>query len=92
MVVVVVVVIVVVVVVVVVVVEAVSLLVIVSLLTLLSSLLLFYHLLKDPFVVTGPCPNCGVENRVFFGDVFPGLGIIIIFIINVNYYDYYHRY
>lgn len=27
-------------------------------------------LFKDPFVATGPCPNCGVENRVFFGDIF----------------------
>jgi hypothetical protein len=24
---------------------------------------------KDPFVASGPCPSCGVENRVFFGDV-----------------------
>lgn len=22
---------------------------------------------NDPFVATGPCPSCGVENRVFFG-------------------------
>jgi len=26
-------------------------------------------LFKDPFVASGPCPACGVENRVFFGDV-----------------------
>lgn len=24
---------------------------------------------KDPMVAQGPCPSCGVENRVFFGDV-----------------------
>jgi len=24
---------------------------------------------KDPLVATGPCPSCGVENKVFFGDV-----------------------
>lgn len=24
---------------------------------------------KDPFVAAGPCPSCGVENRIFFGDV-----------------------
>eukprot|EP01039_Chlorochromonas_danica_P003526 gene3526-3862_t len=24
---------------------------------------------KDPLVAYGPCPSCGVENRVFFGDV-----------------------
>lgn len=24
---------------------------------------------KDPFVAVGPCPNCGSENRIFFGDV-----------------------
>ena len=24
---------------------------------------------KDPLVAVGPCPSCGVENRVFFGDV-----------------------
>ncbi len=24
---------------------------------------------KDPFIVYGACPTCGVENRVFFGDV-----------------------
>lgn len=24
---------------------------------------------KDPFVAAGPCPKCGVENRIFFGDV-----------------------
>jgi hypothetical protein len=27
-------------------------------------------LFKEPFVARGPCPNCGVDNRVFFGDVF----------------------
>lgn len=26
-------------------------------------------LFKDPFVASGKCPKCGVENRVFFGDV-----------------------
>ena len=24
---------------------------------------------KNPFVASGPCPSCGVENRIFFGDV-----------------------
>ena len=24
---------------------------------------------KSPFVASGPCPSCGVENRIFFGDV-----------------------
>lgn len=24
---------------------------------------------KKPFVAAGPCPSCGVENRIFFGDV-----------------------
>jgi len=24
---------------------------------------------EDPFVASGPCPNCGVENSVFFGSV-----------------------
>jgi len=24
---------------------------------------------KNPYVAGGPCPSCGVENRVFFGDV-----------------------
>jgi len=28
---------------------------------------------KDPFVASGPCPSCGVENRIFFGDV---LGVV----------------
>mmetsp|Transcript_5758 Transcript_5758/g.6286 ORF Transcript_5758/g.6286 Transcript_5758/m.6286 type:complete len:327 (+) Transcript_5758:129-1109(+) len=28
------------------------------------------YLFTNPFVATGPCPKCGVENRVFFGDVF----------------------
>jgi hypothetical protein len=23
----------------------------------------------DPLVAVGPCPNCGAENRIFFGDV-----------------------
>lgn len=27
-------------------------------------------LFKEPFVASGPCPSCGVENKVFFGDVF----------------------
>lgn len=26
-------------------------------------------LFKDPLVAIGPCPNCGVENKLFFGDV-----------------------
>lgn len=26
-------------------------------------------LFKDPLVAYGPCPNCGVENKIFFGDV-----------------------
>lgn len=25
---------------------------------------------QEPFVAEGPCPSCGVENKVFFGDVF----------------------
>lgn len=25
---------------------------------------------KDPEVLYGPCPKCGSENRIFFGDVF----------------------
>ena len=24
---------------------------------------------KDPFIARGPCPDCGVDNRLFFGDV-----------------------
>lgn len=24
---------------------------------------------KDPFIAHGPCPSCGVDNAVFFGDV-----------------------
>lgn len=30
-------------------------------------------ILKDPFVASGPCPNCGTENRIYFGDV---LGVV----------------
>lgn len=30
-------------------------------------------LFKDPAIASGVCPNCGVENRVFFGDV---LGVV----------------
>jgi len=26
-------------------------------------------LFKNPSIATGPCPKCGVENRIFFGDV-----------------------
>lgn len=26
-------------------------------------------LFKDPLVAIGPCPNCGVDNKIFFGDV-----------------------
>ena len=26
-------------------------------------------LFKDPVIAGGPCPNCGVDNRVFFGNV-----------------------
>jgi len=26
-------------------------------------------LFSDPVIAGGPCPVCGVENRVFFGDV-----------------------
>lgn len=25
---------------------------------------------KDPLVIKGPCPSCGTENKIFFGDVF----------------------
>ena len=24
---------------------------------------------KDPFIATGPCPDCGANNRLFFGDI-----------------------
>lgn len=27
-------------------------------------------LFKKPYVAHGPCPVCGVDNKVFFGDVF----------------------
>lgn len=30
-------------------------------------------LLKDPYVASGPCPICGTENRIYFGDV---LGVV----------------
>ena len=26
-------------------------------------------ILKDPFVASGPCPSCGTENHIYFGDV-----------------------
>ena len=26
-------------------------------------------LFDDPYVAAGPCPKCGVENRVFFGGI-----------------------
>lgn len=29
---------------------------------------------QDPLVAKGPCPSCGTENRVFFGDVL-GVGV-----------------
>merc|ERR1712216_859079 len=26
-------------------------------------------LFKDPFIAQGPCPDCGANNRLFFGDI-----------------------